>query len=491
MANIIKPSGINRLWASGGTKVDPGLQKTNIGWVVELPPYQYQNWVDNRQDTFIAHINQHGIPEWDVETEYQGNLSYTQGSDGIIYKCISTHVNFNPVNPLNAAYWVRAFEAFGSVAVVQNQLTTHLNNYATLSGITNPVLARSNLSVYSKTESDARFAAYNGNSTVSFGVGNAAAPSHAVPLGQLTSLLLSATESTAGQISIATLGEVEQGVNDTKAVTSFKGNAVYLKKSGNLSGLANIAVARNNLGLGSIATESSGSFLRGSNNLSDISSPAVARNNLGLGDIATRTVATFLQTSNNLLDLGSVSAARTNLGLTALATTDPNTILTKTGNLAGLADVATARSNLGLGTVATQSVDLFLTKAGNLANLGNVQAARNNLGLGSLATSSAVGALAGDLNFASLQAVNGYQYNPSGILEQWGLHNMAGRSHEQTIRFPIPFSKGCYNIQLTNIENYGNEGNTVRVTRMSTVSFSISNGGGNTYTAYLWRAIGA
>ena len=63
MANIAKPTTLNVIWAATGTKIDPGVTKTNIGWVVQLPPYEYQNWVDNRQDQAIAHINQHGIPD--------------------------------------------------------------------------------------------------------------------------------------------------------------------------------------------------------------------------------------------------------------------------------------------------------------------------------------------------------------------------------------------------------------------------------------------
>ncbi|ATW58375.1 hypothetical protein CNR37_00168 [Pseudomonas phage ventosus] len=436
MPNIVKPSGINQLWAAGGTKVDPGLQKLNIGWVVELPPYQYQNWLDNRQDTFIAHINQHGIPEWDGETEYQGNLSYTQGSDGFIYKCLATHTNFNPVNPLNSGYWVRAFEAYGSVAVVQNQLTQHLTNYATLSGITNPVAARNNLSVYSKVESDGRFAALNGNSSQPFNVATATGPNHAVPLGQLASLLLQATESQNGQVSLATTGETEVGTNDTKAITPLKASNVYVKKSSNLAGLANYATARSNLGLGDIATESASSFLRASSNLAELTNVAVARANLGLGTISTQPIGAFLQTGNNLADVPNVAAARNSLGLVSTATTPINNFLLKGDNLTGLTNVASARNNLGLSDAAITPASSFMFRVNNLADLTNVQAARNNLGLTNGATIN-FGGLASGQFFDMSQFVDTVGFMNIGAYKlQWGSFSLgSGGGAAQFVSF--------------------------------------------------------
>lgn len=449
MANIAKPTTLNIIWASTGTKVDPGVTKTNIGWVVQLPPYEYQNWVDNRQDVAIAHFNQHGIPEWDVNTEYQGNLSYTQGSNGLIYKCISTHTGLDPINPNNSLSWVRAFEDYGSVQVVQSALTAHLNNYATLSGISNIVAARANLSVYGRAEADAAFAFKGGTSTVPFQVSAATLGSHAVSLAQLNSLLVGATETTPGTTIYATTVEVEQATLDTKSVSPLKGGQIYLKKSGNLAGLGNITTARSNLGLGSIATRAAGEFLLVANNLSDIHAPT-ARSNLGLTSTATQPEPYFLRTANNLADVPSASAARNNLGLTGLATTDPTTVLFKADNLAGLSSPATARANLGLGDAATQSAASFLRAANNLSDLSNVQAARNNLQLGALATASAFGSMSPDLDFTALLAASGYQKLPSGLVLQWGQITTTGQNgtagpipgipyNPQIITFPMPF----------------------------------------------------
>jgi hypothetical protein len=480
MANIAKPSGINLLWAAGGTKVDPGLSKTNIGWVVELPPYQYQNWLDNRQDTFIAHINQHGIPEWDNETEYQGNLSYTQGSDGLIYKCLATHTNFNPTNPLNSAYWTRAFEVYGAAAAVQAQLNTHLTNYATLSGITNPVVARSNLSVFSKTESDVRFAALGGNGSQAFNVGPAVGTSHAVPLGQLSSLLVGATESTPGQIAIATLGETEAGTNDTKAVTPAKGQAVYLKKSGNLAGLTNPALARTNLGLSDSGIYPSNTWLIRTSNLGDLTNTSVARNNLGLGTIATQPIGSFLQAANNLGDLTNPVQARLNLGLTAVSFADPNIFMYKGENLFGLTNPAQARINLGLGSAAVVPQEAFLFAANNLSELPNKQTARNNLGLGNLATANAYGILGPDLTFTNnWDAQGGATQLPNGVKIQWG-NVVVG----QTITFRIPFWIS-YSVTLTHGPNaLGSPGSGITSKTLNGFGLGYGQGG------YMWMAIG-
>lgn len=493
MANIVKPSGINQLWASGGTKVDPGLVKSNIGWVVELPPYQYQNWLDNRQDTFIAHINQHGIPEWDSETEYQGNLSYTQGSDGYIYKCLTTNTNFNPANPLNSLYWVRAFESYGSVAVVQNQLTQHLTNYSTLAGIGNPVLARSNLSVWSRTESDARYAALAGSSSQAFSVANATLSTHAVPLGQLNSLLLQATESSLGVVRIATNGDTETGTDDTKAITPLKASTVFLKKSGNLAGLANIATARTNLGLGTVSTLNQVDVLLSANNLSDITSASSARTNLGLTSTATQPESYFLRTANNLSDVVPATA-RSNLGLSDLATTSSSAVLFKADNLAGLGNVATARNNLGLGSAAVQPVTTFLQRANNLNDLTNVQAARNNLGLGSAAVMSTPGVVVGSLNHQSSNAQNGWEQRPNGLMEKWGASSIqfAGVKYTE-IAYGGPAFTSVLNIQLTYTNRTDNDGDSCWVESYNNSTFVVGQaGGGNQGFAQgvFWRVIG-
>lgn len=487
MANISKPTTLNTIWASTGTRIDPGITKTNIGWVVQLPPYEYQNWAMNRQDTAIAHFNQHGVPEWDVVTEYQGNLSYTQGSNGFIYKCLQTHTGLDPTNTNNNLYWRLAFEEYGSVQVVQSALNTHLTNYATLSGIANVVAARANLSVYSKAESDTRYAFKGGDNATPFLVGTATNGQHAVPLSQINSLLVPATESSYGTTQYATTSEAEAGTIDDKAITPLKGSTIYLKKSGNLSGLGNITTARSNLGLGTIAIRNSSEFLEVGNNLSDLSSVSIARTNLGLGTAATQANSFFLQSANNLNDLVNVSTARNNLGLTALATTNPTTVMFKADNLAGLSNIATARSNLGLGTAATLPSTTWLNRSSNLGDLTNVQSARNNLGLGSAATLNAIGTT-GSLDFTASGGVNGWERKPNGLIEQWGYVAISGGHGAQT-GVGLHIAMNIFNVQLTYGSFTDADGDSCYAHSFTTSGFTVGQyGRANTV---FWRAIGA
>lgn len=106
MAEIVKPSGLSKTWAKLGDKIEPSDVKKDTGWVEEIPTYQDFNWIQNRTDTAVAHINQMGVPVWDSGTEYQAGKSYVTGSDGNIYTCKVTNTNNNPVSDVTETNWV-------------------------------------------------------------------------------------------------------------------------------------------------------------------------------------------------------------------------------------------------------------------------------------------------------------------------------------------------------------------------------------------------
>lgn len=97
MAKIEKPLNLtNTIWAAGGESVEPDDSKKLRGWIAEIPPFQFENWLQNRNDRALAHIIQMGIPEWDANTQYQANQSYVQDEDGKIYRATETHTGVNP-----------------------------------------------------------------------------------------------------------------------------------------------------------------------------------------------------------------------------------------------------------------------------------------------------------------------------------------------------------------------------------------------------------
>ena len=108
MAKYLKPS-VNKVWAASGLTATPTDTKIASGWLVEKPPVQTFNWLDNRQDTMLAYLNQQGIPEWDAVTEYQAASSFVQGSNGLVYKAKTTNTNEDPTLDTTEADWEVAF----------------------------------------------------------------------------------------------------------------------------------------------------------------------------------------------------------------------------------------------------------------------------------------------------------------------------------------------------------------------------------------------
>ena len=165
MPAILKPANLSLTWASGGDVLNPGDTKYASGWAVEIPARQWFNYLDNRQDTALAHINQHGIPVWDSATEYQysvgGAKSIVMGSNGTIYRALTVNTNQNPTTTVGT-HWEIAFANAGDFYTKVQSDANYLAKAQNLADLTNTATARTNLSVYSqaqtytKTEVDAK-----------------------------------------------------------------------------------------------------------------------------------------------------------------------------------------------------------------------------------------------------------------------------------------------------------------------------------------------
>jgi hypothetical protein len=115
--------------------------------------------------------------------------------------------------------------------------------------------------------------------------------------------------------------------------------------------------------------------LSASNNLSDITNKAAARDNLGLGSAATNNASAF-DPAGSAGAVGSTLSAHTaNLNnphqvtaaqIGALGTNAG--ALTAANNLSDLANAGTARDNLGLRSAATNEAGAFLSTTGGVVN---------------------------------------------------------------------------------------------------------------------------
>jgi hypothetical protein len=107
-AEVNKPD-FSFQWASGGSIVAPSDVKIQTGWTAEVPPFQWENFLQNRQDNAILHLFQKGVSEWDSASNYyfttSGVRSYVQGSNGQIYVAVQDSVGQNPTTDTTRTYW--------------------------------------------------------------------------------------------------------------------------------------------------------------------------------------------------------------------------------------------------------------------------------------------------------------------------------------------------------------------------------------------------
>ena len=149
-AEVNKPD-FSFQWASGGAIVAPSDVKIQTGWTTEVPPFQWENYLQNRQDNAILHLFQKGISEWDAASNYyftaSGTRSYVQGSDGVIYVAVQDSVGQNPTTDDSDTYWKVAFADNSTALTTTTGDARYAQRSNNLSDLGNAATARTNLGV--------------------------------------------------------------------------------------------------------------------------------------------------------------------------------------------------------------------------------------------------------------------------------------------------------------------------------------------------------
>lgn len=113
MADLTRPD-FGEAWASEGEKLSPDSVKIKLGWVREMMPYQFENFLQSRQDEAILYLLQKGVPEYSSTQEYTANKSVVV-YQGNLYMATATVAG---VLPTVTASWKRISPTVGANGAV-------------------------------------------------------------------------------------------------------------------------------------------------------------------------------------------------------------------------------------------------------------------------------------------------------------------------------------------------------------------------------------
>ncbi len=434
MVDYVKPGNLEKIWAATGVKTPtPDASKISSGWVAEIPPSEYFNYIENKQDAFIAHVNQKGGVVWDSTTEYLANVSYAMGSNGILYKCLVNNTNINPVTDV-ASNWRVAYYFTTEVYTKVENDAKYLVKSNNLADLTNTATARTTLSVYSKAETDAKYTTIANN---------------------------------LSDVNAATAR------NNLSVYSKAEGDSRYPLKSNNLSDL-DAGIVRGNLGV-STTSESNILYVAKSANLADLSSVATARTNISVYS-KVESNDRYLAIANNLGDINP-STSRTNLSVYSKAETDAK-YLSFTGNLSGLVDPAASFNNIKQpATDSYAGVSQFASAAELLAGtVADKATAPSKLRLG----------------FSATLGINGHIQLPSwllGVRFEWGRANVISTT---PLNVNMGFPNNCY-VFIPSLAESPDQADIAvggYITSNTVATISYFHGGSTDTAPFMWFAIG-
>lgn len=171
MPIVNKPDMSYGVWASGGNIEIPSSEKVEEGWVIEKPLNEWMNWLQNRQDKMLAYLNQRGIGEWDIRTDYPINALVSRS--GVIYQSLSQNTDKDPT--LNLDIWKIAFVSYSDFVDYAEKIDSiendegHLGLYVSKA---NPVMTGSaSAPSYNSPDGDSGFLFQDGVAKVRKGLG--------------------------------------------------------------------------------------------------------------------------------------------------------------------------------------------------------------------------------------------------------------------------------------------------------------------------------
>lgn len=115
MTTTSKPD-MTLAWANSGLVTKPSDTVINSGWIAEKPPFQTENWIQNRADLYLKHLEERGVPQWDQQIIYSLNsLVYFQ--ETVWISLTNSNLNNSPI--AGSGSWIPLQEMSSPPGLVQ------------------------------------------------------------------------------------------------------------------------------------------------------------------------------------------------------------------------------------------------------------------------------------------------------------------------------------------------------------------------------------